>query len=366
LDVADFIVAMYLVQGSMSGQLPFIPTTLSPGSFQHGMPGSFPQTGGSGVVQPQLTGKQLQPQDSGRPLQQQFTALAQNQTGSSAQKAPALAPPFSAFTAPQSQLAWDVTPTEQASADKHFDGLDTPKTGYIASDVAVPFMFESKLPGADLASIWLAVSISIFSFPPTSHTMHRDLADLNGDGRLTRDGFAVAFHLMQRKLSGKGIPTTLPASLIPPSMRAVTAHTTFPFQQTSSDFLNDLLWEECLLPGINDKQRPISGQNDNSEGSTGSSEKDVARLEHERITDLECQLSEMHAAQTERDRHIAQLTDKLTQKNALLEQAEANAAESRKHARLELRELQAKLGELMLSRDEHLRALEQIFLINLF
>jgi epidermal growth factor receptor substrate 15 len=256
---------MYLVQASMSGQLPFIPTTLPPGlyeiasdqtlpgstvashttgnsgSFQHGMPGSFPQTGGSGIVQPQLTGKQLQPQYSGRPLQQQFTGpVAQNQTGSSARKAPALAP-FSAFTAPQSQLAWDVTPTEKASADKHFDGLDTPKRNYIESDVAVPFMLQSKLSGADLASIWLVVSM--YSFPPTSHTMHRDLADLNNDGRLTRDGFAVAFHLIQGKLSGKEIPTTLPASLIPPSMRAVTVPTTSPFQQPASD-LNDLLWED--------------------------------------------------------------------------------------------------------------------------
>jgi epidermal growth factor receptor substrate 15 len=72
--------------------------------------------------------------------------------------------------------------------------------------------------------------------------MHRDLADLNNDGRLTRDGFAVAFHLIQGKLSGKEIPRTLPASLMPPSMRAVTAASTSPFQQPPSDSL--LLWED--------------------------------------------------------------------------------------------------------------------------
>jgi epidermal growth factor receptor substrate 15 len=256
---------MYLIQALMSGQIPFIPTTLPPGlhemasdqtlpgstvashatgnsgSFHHGMPGSFPQTSGSGIVQPQVTGKQLQPQYSGRPLQQQFTGpVAHNQTGSSARKAPASAP-FSTFT-PQSQLAWDVTPTEKASADKHFDSLDTQKGGYIESDVAVPFMLQSKLPGTDLASIWLA--ISIYSSPLTSHTIHRDLADLNNDGRLTRDGFAVAFHLIQGKLSGKEIPTTLPTSLMPPSMRPVTVPTTSPFQQPPSDSLNDLLWED--------------------------------------------------------------------------------------------------------------------------
>jgi epidermal growth factor receptor substrate 15 len=216
-------------------------TTGNSGSFHRGMPNSFSQTSGSGTVQPQLTGDQLQPQYSGRPLQQQFTGpVAQNQTGSLARKAPAA--PYSPFTAPQSQLAWDVTPTEKASADKHFDGLDTQKRGHIEIDVSVPFMLQSKLPSADLASIWLA--LSIYYFPLTSHTMHRDLADLNNDGRLTRDGFAVAFHLIQGKLSGEEIPTTLPASLIPPSMQAATAPTTSPFQQPRLDSVNGLLWED--------------------------------------------------------------------------------------------------------------------------
>jgi hypothetical protein len=82
-------------------------------------------------------------------------------------------------------------------------------------------------------------------------------------------------------------------------------------------------------------------------------------LEHERIVNLERRLSETLAAQSERDRHIAQLTDQLAQNSALLERAEANAAEAKKHAGLELHERQAKLDELMLSRDEHLRTLEQ-------
>jgi epidermal growth factor receptor substrate 15 len=185
LDVSDFIVAMYLIQASMSGQIPFIPTTLPPGlyemasdqpspgsavrshttgasgSISPGLPGIFPQNSGSGLVQAQLTGKQLQPQYSGQPLQQQLTGQAtQYQTGSKpgpSRTVPASSP-FSAIAAVQSQLAWDVTPAEKASADKLFDRLDTQKRGYIESDVAVPFMLQSKLPEEDLASIWLASS----------------------------------------------------------------------------------------------------------------------------------------------------------------------------------------------------------------
>ena len=159
---------MYLIQASMFGQLPSLPTTLPPGLYEmasdqilpgsavashttgnsgsYGMPGSFPETSGSGIVQPQLTGTQLFFSPEG----------ARARVGA-----------FSAFTAPQSRLAWDVTPTEKASAEKIFDGLDTLKRGYIESDVAVPFMLESNLRGAVLALIWLA--LSIYSFPLTSH-----------------------------------------------------------------------------------------------------------------------------------------------------------------------------------------------------
>jgi len=127
-------------------------------------------------------------------------------------------------------------------------------------------------------------------------------------------------------------------------------------------------------------------------------------LERERLVELERQLSATLAAQAERDRRLAQLIEELTLKSTLLEQAEANAAEAAKRAGLleethvhvlrdhtdiqgrhaaldaELREqadrllaqtslveqkdaelvnVQAQLVELLLSRDQHVRALEQ-------
>ena len=124
-----------------------------------------------------------------------------------------------------------------------------------------------------------------------------------------------------------------------------------------------------LLPGMSDKPRRVPEKADDSRGSTvhhakfvapgASSEKDVAQSGHACIADLRRQLSEALATQTERDRRIAQLTDQLAQNSALLEQAEANAEKAKKREGLELRELQAKLDESMLSRDEHSRALVQ-------
>ncbi|KAI0308283.1 hypothetical protein B0F90DRAFT_1665117 [Multifurca ochricompacta] len=135
-----------------------------------------------------------------------------------------------------------------------------------------------------------------------------------------------------------------------------------------------------------------------------SSEGEVTRLERERLAELERQLSVTLTAQAEQDRRLAQLSDEFTLKSTLLERAEANAAEAAKRAGLleekhvrvlrdhtdvqerhaaldaELREhadrllaqtslveqrdvelvnMHAQVDELLLSRDQHVRALEQ-------
>lgn len=51
----------------------------------------------------------------------------------------------------------------------------------------------------------------------------RDLADIRKEGNLTRDEFAVAMYLIRSKISGKGLPESLPASLVPPSLRQASA-----------------------------------------------------------------------------------------------------------------------------------------------
>jgi hypothetical protein len=121
------------------------------------------------------------------------------------------------------------------------------------------------------------------------------------------------------------------------------------------------------LTGVNSKPRHVP-EDDVSEDLAeyhakfvaphSSSEGEVTRLE------LERQLS---VSLAERDHRVAQLTDELALKSALLEQAEANAAEGAKRARLEVREhadrllmqtslveqrVQAKLDELVVSRDQ--------------
>ena len=139
------------------------------------------------------------------------------------------------------------------------------------------------------------------------------------------------------------------------------------------------------LNGLPSQPTGVSGNPENGDDGEGSaefpttiavpnasSEREVARLDRERRVELE----QMTAILAERDRQLAQLTQELELKSARLEQAEANATEATRRAELELREhanrlsaqtsmveqkdaelvkMQAKLDELVLSRDQALQ-----------
>ncbi len=109
---------------------------------------------------------------------------------------------------------------------------------------------------------------------------------------------------------------------------------------------------------MNDKPRHIAEEQDDSEGSTGhhaklagpdvSPEKEIARLKDERLIELERKLSAMFAAQTERDRRMAQLTDELAQTSALLKQSEANSQRELAGVRAELEARKSELAAVHL------------------
>lgn len=63
-------------------------------------------------------------------------------------------------------------------------------------------MVKSKLPNNVLGKIW-------------------KLSDLDKDGYLDNDEFALAMHLIEVKLGGYDLPTELPDHLVPPSKRII-------------------------------------------------------------------------------------------------------------------------------------------------
>ncbi len=100
-------------------------------------------------------------------------------------------------------VPWAVTKDEKKIYDQLFRAWDGFNKGFIGGDVAIEVMGQSGLPKADLEKVWT-------------------LSDPSNKGRLDMDEFAVAMHLIYRKLNGYPVPNQLPPELVPPSTRNFT------------------------------------------------------------------------------------------------------------------------------------------------
>uniref|UniRef100_A0A6Q2WS41 Epidermal growth factor receptor pathway substrate 15 n=1 Tax=Esox lucius TaxID=8010 RepID=A0A6Q2WS41_ESOLU len=94
---------------------------------------------------------------------------------------------------------WVVKMEEKLKFDAIFDSL-SPVNGMLSGEKVKPVLLNSKLPVDVLGRVW-------------------ELSDLDRDGMLDRDEFAVAMYLVYRALEGEPVPMSLPAPLVPPSKR---------------------------------------------------------------------------------------------------------------------------------------------------
>lgn len=97
-------------------------------------------------------------------------------------------------------IPWAITKEEKSRYDSVFKAWDGFGKGFIGGDVAIEVFGQSGLEKPDLERVWT-------------------LADSGNKGRLNIDEFAVAMHLIYRKLNGYPLPAQLPPELVPPSTR---------------------------------------------------------------------------------------------------------------------------------------------------
>jgi actin cytoskeleton-regulatory complex protein PAN1 len=97
-------------------------------------------------------------------------------------------------------IPWAVTKEEKKIYDQLFRAWDGLHKGFIGGETAIEIMGQSGLPREDLERVWT-------------------LSDPNNRGRLNLDEFAVAMHLIYRRLNGYPVPNRLPPELVPPSTR---------------------------------------------------------------------------------------------------------------------------------------------------
>lgn len=187
LDATEFIIAMHLLTSFKSGVLRGIPQTLPPGLYEAAARrGSGRGSFGSRADVPPVPA-----------IPKQFTGPQRTTSPMSPTNRTHFGAPLSA----QSTGDWLITPQEKAHFDTIFETVDTAKAGVITGDQAVAFFMKAQLPEEVLAQIW-------------------DLADIDADGQLTREEFAVAMYLVRIQRSGKEpLPQVLPPALIPPNMR---------------------------------------------------------------------------------------------------------------------------------------------------
>lgn len=187
LGMTEFIIAMHLLASYKNGSMRALPQILPSGLYE--------AAARRGVAR-QVTGSRPTSDGvSGSALPRQF-----NSTGYPAQAPPTARPQQATSTGDQ----WAVSPQDKAQFDQIYATVDTQNRGYITGEQAVGFFSNSRLPEDALAQIW-------------------DLADINSEGQLNRDEFAVAMYLIKQQRSKRDgrdiLPQSLPANLIPPSMR---------------------------------------------------------------------------------------------------------------------------------------------------
>uniref|UniRef100_A0A6Q2ZBY7 Epidermal growth factor receptor pathway substrate 15-like 1a n=1 Tax=Esox lucius TaxID=8010 RepID=A0A6Q2ZBY7_ESOLU len=103
------------------------------------------------------------------------------------------------LTVPPPKFVSIVLTEEKSKFDGIFESL-SPVNGLLSGDKVKPVLINSKLPLDVLGKVW-------------------DLSDIDKDGHLDRDEFAVAMHLVYRALEKEPVPPVLPSSLIPPNKR---------------------------------------------------------------------------------------------------------------------------------------------------
>ncbi|KAM7388814.1 hypothetical protein PAMP_024961 [Pampus punctatissimus] len=108
-------------------------------------------------------------------------------------------PSLSSTASTSSEQHWAVRPEEKSKFDGIFESL-APVNGLLSGEKVKPVLINSKLPLDVLGKVW-------------------DLSDIDKDGHLDRDEFAVAMHLVYRALEKEPVPALLPSALIPPSKR---------------------------------------------------------------------------------------------------------------------------------------------------
>ncbi|KAG4304237.1 hypothetical protein PORY_002418 [Pneumocystis oryctolagi] len=187
LNISEFAVAMHLIHLFINGSLKVLPPILLPEIFNmtiektyHG----FPQKTVSNNLNPEnsisMDSENLSNSFSQKHHKRQNTHYYPNV--------------FSQFDTDVSD-DWNIKSAEKSRYIDLFKSINKTNDNYVTGDEAVSLFLSSKLPKETLAHIW-------------------DLADIDKSGKLNKEEFIIAMHLIRQKLANINLPVSLPQDLV--------------------------------------------------------------------------------------------------------------------------------------------------------
>merc|ERR1719427_2183199 len=182
------------------------------GQMGMGMPGQMPgqmpvnsMMGGMGMPgQMGMGGMPQQSMGMSMPGTMPNTSMPGMMTGPGMQQ-PAIPGVQPSVRAPQAApvpapVEWAIPQQKRVGYMAQFQANDKARTGFLAAVQARSVLLQTGLAQQTLATVW-------------------NLADIDKDGKLNVEEFILAMHLCEMGMKGEPLPTQLPLTLVPPSMR---------------------------------------------------------------------------------------------------------------------------------------------------
>ncbi|XP_023821222.1 epidermal growth factor receptor substrate 15-like 1 isoform X3 [Oryzias latipes] len=275
LDKEEFIVAMHLVYRAMEKEAvpASLPANLIPPSKRKKSAMALP---GAVAVLPSLSGL------LSSPVTLKETLLSSSPAPASASAAK-LSPKPSFKSSSEPEVKWAVPAADRARYEDLFKKTDTDNDGLVTGGDVIEIFMQSTLSQTMLAQIW-------------------GLADTKHTGKLTREQFCLAMHLIHQK-STKGIdpPSSLTPDMIPPSER------------TESSMDLESLTGSLELTGVKDLD---------------DLSKEIAHLQREKFI-LEHQIQESEEALVQKNGDVQSMQHDVEQESSGLQDLESQQRDAR-------------------------------------